>query len=332
MLLDADVEDNLESDVSRNRFQCLGDDHESDSGGSITKTSLLKLPDPATEEEDDDVGAASALIGHNTQVKPTGGVDSNQKHTQPVFSTANGHLSDNVSCTDSNRGHLGNSLESNGVRKSGHLSSGSNNQLTAEQDKSYDSLIENGKDSSDTNVLNDIDKVTKDLDSLDLDCQSSSTTLTGSTISAISTSVGCNGELDDTLEEGGDVVDDNVIDADEKIQTNGIASTMSAAATQMDGATVSVTDTAGGTTKSEQTNHTSKSKSEAILKAMLTLAPRYQTVSHECSVMSCLNQFTSAELLTGNNRFGCRHCTRRKHKKLGASGGRCQIVYIFCFS
>ncbi|KAH9525374.1 hypothetical protein Btru_001205 [Bulinus truncatus] len=48
--------------------------------------------------------------------------------------------------------------------------------------------------------------------------------------------------------------------------------------------------------------------------SMNTLAPRYHPSSKECSILSCLNQFTAAELLTGSNKFGCKECTRRKRK------------------
>ena len=68
-------------------------------------------------------------------------------------------------------------------------------------------------------------------------------------------------------------------------------------------------------------------RSEAVLKAMASLAPRHQSVAHECSVMSCLNQFTAAELLTGNNKFGCRACTRRKYEGQ-ASGGRKSFTLV----
>ncbi|XP_059175697.1 ubiquitin carboxyl-terminal hydrolase 45-like isoform X2 [Physella acuta] len=51
---------------------------------------------------------------------------------------------------------------------------------------------------------------------------------------------------------------------------------------------------------------------EAKSYSMNTLAPRYHPSPKECSIMSCLNQFTAAELLTGSNKFGCKECTRRK--------------------
>lgn len=62
-----------------------------------------------------------------------------------------------------------------------------------------------------------------------------------------------------------------------------------------------------------QTSNHSKRK-EAKFKSTLTLGQRYQPSSRECSIMSCLHQFTSAELLTGNNRFGCAQCTKIKSK------------------
>ncbi|XP_060077798.1 ubiquitin carboxyl-terminal hydrolase 16-like [Ylistrum balloti] len=56
-------------------------------------------------------------------------------------------------------------------------------------------------------------------------------------------------------------------------------------------------------------------RKEAKVKSTLTLGQRYQPSSRECSIMSCLHQFTSAELLTGNNKFGCANCTRIKNKQ-----------------
>lgn len=42
-----------------------------------------------------------------------------------------------------------------------------------------------------------------------------------------------------------------------------------------------------------------------------TMMPRYKCEEGECSVMSCLNQFTACELLTGTNKVGCELCTKR---------------------
>lgn len=41
-----------------------------------------------------------------------------------------------------------------------------------------------------------------------------------------------------------------------------------------------------------------------------TIAPRYQCEDGECSVQSCLNNFTGVELMTGNNKVGCENCTK----------------------
>ncbi|PIK36394.1 putative ubiquitin carboxyl-terminal hydrolase 16 [Apostichopus japonicus] len=49
-------------------------------------------------------------------------------------------------------------------------------------------------------------------------------------------------------------------------------------------------------------------------KATSPLGPRYQAKSQECSVESCLSQFTSPEWLTGANKFGCEHCTAKRGK------------------
>ncbi|XP_066992427.2 ubiquitin carboxyl-terminal hydrolase 16/45 [Anabrus simplex] len=43
----------------------------------------------------------------------------------------------------------------------------------------------------------------------------------------------------------------------------------------------------------------------------VTMAPRYQCEDEECSVQSCLNQFTVLELMTGNNKVVCENCTKR---------------------
>lgn len=42
-----------------------------------------------------------------------------------------------------------------------------------------------------------------------------------------------------------------------------------------------------------------------------TIVPRYQCQDGECSVQSCLNNFTAVELMTGSNKVGCEACTKR---------------------
>lgn len=48
-----------------------------------------------------------------------------------------------------------------------------------------------------------------------------------------------------------------------------------------------------------------------------TIAPRYQCEDGECSIQSCLNNFTAVELMTGNNKVGCDNCTTRINGKDG---------------
>lgn len=61
-------------------------------------------------------------------------------------------------------------------------------------------------------------------------------------------------------------------------------------------------------------------KKEAQVKSTTMLGSHYIPSSRECSVMSCLHQFTSAELLTGNNKFGCANCTKLRDKKHSEGG------------
>lgn len=47
------------------------------------------------------------------------------------------------------------------------------------------------------------------------------------------------------------------------------------------------------------------------------LSPRFFSDEDECSIQSCLSQFTALELLTGNNKVGCETCTERINGKDG---------------
>nr|XP_057909716.1 ubiquitin carboxyl-terminal hydrolase 45 [Doryrhamphus excisus] len=53
--------------------------------------------------------------------------------------------------------------------------------------------------------------------------------------------------------------------------------------------------------------------------AFQALSHSYTPSSKECSVQSCLHQFTSVELLMGNNRLLCESCTERRHKLIRKS-------------
>lgn len=61
-----------------------------------------------------------------------------------------------------------------------------------------------------------------------------------------------------------------------------------------------------------------------------TVLPRYQCDDGECSIQSCLNQFTALELMTGNNKVGCENCTQRQNKGKFIDGNTCQYN-IDCF-
>ncbi|XP_069344141.1 ubiquitin carboxyl-terminal hydrolase 45 isoform X5 [Eulemur rufifrons] len=55
-------------------------------------------------------------------------------------------------------------------------------------------------------------------------------------------------------------------------------------------------------------------RSHSPQNAFQTLSQSYITTSKECSVQSCLCQFTSMELLMGNNKLLCQNCTVKKQK------------------
>ena len=61
-----------------------------------------------------------------------------------------------------------------------------------------------------------------------------------------------------------------------------------------------------------------------------TVLPRYQCDDGECSLQSCLNQFTALELMTGNNKVGCENCTQRQNQGKFKYGNMSQCN-INCF-
>ncbi|XP_043222748.1 ubiquitin carboxyl-terminal hydrolase 16-like [Amphibalanus amphitrite] len=44
-----------------------------------------------------------------------------------------------------------------------------------------------------------------------------------------------------------------------------------------------------------------------------------EAAAGECSLLTCLNQYTAPELLTGNNKLGCDNCTELRNKRLTAA-------------
>ncbi|XP_068236605.1 ubiquitin carboxyl-terminal hydrolase 16 isoform X10 [Palaemon carinicauda] len=68
--------------------------------------------------------------------------------------------------------------------------------------------------------------------------------------------------------------------------------------------------TEGDDESKKKARYMKKLKQEWIARSLTTLAPRYQCRSQECSVMSCLTNFTAPELLTGSNKITCENCTK----------------------
>ena len=57
-------------------------------------------------------------------------------------------------------------------------------------------------------------------------------------------------------------------------------------------------------------------QSEWLSRAQTTLASQYQAAAGECSLLTCLSQYTAPELLAGNNKIGCDACTELRDKRL----------------
>lgn len=66
--------------------------------------------------------------------------------------------------------------------------------------------------------------------------------------------------------------------------------------------------------------------------AFQALSHSYIPSSKECSIQSCLHQFTSVELLMGNNKLLCENCTerRQKHLRKSSSAGESIFLIILC--
>uniref|UniRef100_A0A4W6E3T0 Ubiquitin carboxyl-terminal hydrolase n=1 Tax=Lates calcarifer TaxID=8187 RepID=A0A4W6E3T0_LATCA len=61
--------------------------------------------------------------------------------------------------------------------------------------------------------------------------------------------------------------------------------------------------------------------------AFQALSHSYTPSSKECSIQSCLHQFTSVELLMGNNKLLCESCTERRQKQLRKSNKKVEKIY-----
>merc|ERR1719414_2219247 len=64
-------------------------------------------------------------------------------------------------------------------------------------------------------------------------------------------------------------------------------------------------------------------------RSLASLAPRYQARPGECSVYTCLNNFTQSELLTGSNKWGCQSCTdlRKQDNSDTSTSEKTTMVY-----
>ena len=67
--------------------------------------------------------------------------------------------------------------------------------------------------------------------------------------------------------------------------------------------------------ENSKSNSLSKLKINWVARSLTSISPRYHAKSGECSIYSCLTQFTSPELLTGNNKWACERCTKIQAEK-----------------
>lgn len=62
---------------------------------------------------------------------------------------------------------------------------------------------------------------------------------------------------------------------------------------------------------------TKRVRTNSAMEWSSTIAPRYSCEDNECSIQSCLNNFTAPELMSGNNKVGCDKCTEMFNGKGG---------------
>lgn len=65
--------------------------------------------------------------------------------------------------------------------------------------------------------------------------------------------------------------------------------------------------------------------------AFQALSHSYIPSSKECSIQSCLHQFTSVELLMGNNKLLCENCTERRQKHLRKSSSAGKSIFFYYY-
>ncbi|XP_022081672.1 ubiquitin carboxyl-terminal hydrolase 16-like [Acanthaster planci] len=121
--------------------------------------------------------------------------------------------------------------------------------------------------------------------------------------------VACNG-LGSSTGDSTSSTKDTVVPTDPKSQANAFESTSEA-----NKSSIACGYTPVRLAKQEDFSPPVSPASPTRTRVMSTLAPRYQGKSLECSVESCLSQFTAPEWLTGPNRFGCEHCSKNADVK-----------------
>ncbi len=264
-LSDADIEDNIESDVVRSRYHCLRDNAaQTDAASSATPTTPHTISDSKTTLINGVAFGANDIAGCGDVISET----ANQRTSK----------SDSELCT----------------------------QTTTSGAKKSDSSL-------------DLDSLTTSISSMGISNDTTATLKSASNeddVTGAYSNSNVNGYIDDVITEP---------------QTQNEAAASAAAATT----TKSIANQTTPSAYQETSDHAPtaailpkpvvKSKwevrHELCVKATSTLVPRYQPVGHECSVLSCINQFTAMELLTGNNKFGCEKCTLRKHGRQQGKDG-----------
>ncbi len=73
----------------------------------------------------------------------------------------------------------------------------------------------------------------------------------------------------------------------------------------------------------QREQNSARLRNDWVARSLTSIAPRYHAKAGECSVYSCLTQFTAPELLTGNNKWACDKCTQLQaaRRKVEASNG-----------
>ena len=60
----------------------------------------------------------------------------------------------------------------------------------------------------------------------------------------------------------------------------------------------------------DEEKHQLRLQNDWIARSLTSIAPRYHAKTGECSIYSCLAQFSAPELMTGQNKWACDKCTR----------------------